>query len=114
MARGPYQRLEFTVLQVRHVREHVMLDLVVEPAVHDVDEVRARLEVHAGVGAAEQELGATALAGGAEAVKIIASMVAGHDDEGVRVGHQFCDDRETPRELRGVLARFFSQVVGVA
>eukprot|EP01046_Picozoa_sp_COSAG06_P105629 COSAG06_NODE_51880_length_309_cov_0.890476_1_plen_23_part_01 len=23
MARGPYERLEFTVLQVRHVREHV-------------------------------------------------------------------------------------------
>eukprot|EP00444_Apocalathium_aciculiferum_P006789 CAMPEP_0183401208 /NCGR_PEP_ID=MMETSP0370-20130417/13108_1 /TAXON_ID=268820 /ORGANISM="Peridinium aciculiferum, Strain PAER-2" /LENGTH=133 /DNA_ID=CAMNT_0025582631 /DNA_START=314 /DNA_END=713 /DNA_ORIENTATION=+ len=39
------ERLQLAVLERRHVREHVVLDLVVEPAIENVHEVIAGLEV---------------------------------------------------------------------
>mmetsp|Transcript_4052 Transcript_4052/g.11847 ORF Transcript_4052/g.11847 Transcript_4052/m.11847 type:complete len:295 (-) Transcript_4052:430-1314(-) len=90
LAHALHQRLQLAVLQGRHVGEHVVLDLVVEPAVHPVDKVRAGLKVGRGVGAAQEPLRAVGLARGRVAVQILPGMIAGNDHEGVRVRERLC------------------------
>mmetsp|Transcript_17799 Transcript_17799/g.44967 ORF Transcript_17799/g.44967 Transcript_17799/m.44967 type:complete len:474 (-) Transcript_17799:273-1694(-) len=70
----------------RHVGPHVVLDLVVEPAVEVVVEVGAGAEVDRADDGAEVELVALDLDGGLEAVDVLASVVGHDDDEGVDVG----------------------------
>mmetsp|Transcript_23169 Transcript_23169/g.65687 ORF Transcript_23169/g.65687 Transcript_23169/m.65687 type:complete len:298 (-) Transcript_23169:472-1365(-) len=63
----------------------VVLDLVVQPAVHEVVEVRARVEVRRGCDGPQVERRRLGLAADVEAVQVIACMVRDNDDEAVDV-----------------------------
>mmetsp|Transcript_102036 Transcript_102036/g.329129 ORF Transcript_102036/g.329129 Transcript_102036/m.329129 type:complete len:491 (-) Transcript_102036:152-1624(-) len=88
------ERLQLAVLERRHVREHVVLDLVVEPAVENVHEVIAGLEVHRGIAAAQEPLCAVGLARCRVTVQVLTRVVASDDHEGVGVGQQVRGDGE--------------------
>mmetsp|Transcript_69529 Transcript_69529/g.193467 ORF Transcript_69529/g.193467 Transcript_69529/m.193467 type:complete len:312 (+) Transcript_69529:117-1052(+) len=98
-----HQRLQLPVLQRSHVREHVVLNLVVEPPVHGVDDVVATLKVRGGMRTAAEPLGAVGLARSLVAVEVPARVVAGDDYEGVRICEELREHRHAQRPPRGGL-----------
>ena len=78
--------LRLLVGERRELRPEVMLDLVVEPAVHEVVEVAAGTEVGRGDHLAEEEGAAVGGAARAELVEVISGVIGGDGDERVHVG----------------------------
>ena len=71
-----HKRLELAVLQRGEIGEHVVLHLVVKPAVHGVNGICAGLKIGGGVSAAQQKLRGMGLAGRGVAIHVRAGVVA--------------------------------------
>ena len=69
-----------------HVREHVMFNLVVQPAVHEIVHVTTSLEVRRTNHRTKVEVIRSRLSLSLETVDVISDVVGGDDDEQCRVG----------------------------
>ena len=69
-----------------------MLDLVVQPAVHEIVRIAASLEVRGADHRAEVEIIRTRLRFRLESVDVVADVVGGDDDERVNVRHNVRED----------------------
>mmetsp|Transcript_36368 Transcript_36368/g.44872 ORF Transcript_36368/g.44872 Transcript_36368/m.44872 type:complete len:235 (-) Transcript_36368:536-1240(-) len=104
LADALHQGLKLAVLQGRHVWEHVVLNLIVEPSISDVNQIVSTFEVGGRVGTTEQKLCGVSLARGRVPVEIATRMVAGDDDKGMGIGQHVCHHRRdqcTQRSLHG-------------
>mmetsp|Transcript_7221 Transcript_7221/g.15815 ORF Transcript_7221/g.15815 Transcript_7221/m.15815 type:complete len:210 (-) Transcript_7221:945-1574(-) len=86
------ERLRLLVRERREVRPHVVLNLVVEPAMHEIVEVRACPEVGTRDDGTQVEGRRARRAMLLEAVQVRSRMVGDDVQEGVRVGEELGED----------------------
>mmetsp|Transcript_42918 Transcript_42918/g.100596 ORF Transcript_42918/g.100596 Transcript_42918/m.100596 type:complete len:273 (+) Transcript_42918:338-1156(+) len=91
------ERLRLPIRERRQVGPHVVLHLVIEPAVQEVVQIAARREVGARDDGAQVEGGRARRAVLLEAVQVGARVVGDDDEEGVRVGEQLGEDERHER-----------------
>jgi len=94
-------RLHVLVRAHGHVREHVMFNLVVQPAVHEIVHVTTSLEVRRTNHRTKVEVIRSRLSLSLETVDVISDVVGGDDDERVHVGDDVGEHgRHPPSERR--------------